>query len=218
MRPVLRADALVVDLGATHRCLSSAVLGGGLATARSWLDLQVEPGYARLDPEAHLREVACGLPGPVVGMLTAADVSRYTDSAVGPARAVATVGVGHPLAAAGRRPRLVPAVGTINLLVVVSAPLTDAGLVGALQTAVEAKAQAFADAGIAAANAHGPATGTATDSLCVACPPGERVPFAGPATPVGAALAHAVHGAVLAGAVADRESRRDADRVAGASR
>jgi adenosylcobinamide amidohydrolase len=197
----------VVDLGSDHRCLSSAVLGGGLGTARCWIDLQVEPDYARVDPEAHLLEAAHGLPGPVVGMLTAADVSRYTDNAVGAARSFATVGIGHPLAAAGRRPRLVPAVGTINLLVVVDEPLTDAGLAGGLQTAVEAKAQALADAGIAAANARGFATGTATDSLCVACPPGQEVPFAGPATAVGAAIARAVHGAVLAGARTDRAAR-----------
>jgi adenosylcobinamide hydrolase len=72
--------------------------------------------------------------------------------------------------------------------------------VGALQTAVEAKAQALAAAGVAAANAPGYATGTATDAICVACPPGERVPFAGPVTRVGADLARAVLEAVRSGA------------------
>ncbi|MGH9269593.1 MAG: adenosylcobinamide amidohydrolase, partial [Acidimicrobiales bacterium] len=121
-------------------------------------------------------------------------------SACGGVRAFATVGVAHALAAAGRLPRSVPKVGTINLLVLADLPLTDAGLVGALQTAVEAKAQALSDARILAANAEGFATGTATDSVCVACPPGESVAFAGPATAVGASIARAVHEAVLAGA------------------
>jgi adenosylcobinamide amidohydrolase len=102
-------------------------------------------------------------------------------------------------------------VGTINLLVVVDAPLTDAGLAGALQTAVEAKAQALADARVPAANADGYATGTATDSICVACPPGAGAAFAGPATAVGGWIARAVHAAVLAGAVAERQHRPAAE-------
>src|SRR6266545_3464735 len=206
LRPALSGsgERLVVDLGSPYRCVSSAVLGGGLGWVRTWLDLQVERPYTRTDPGVHLLEESADLPRPVVGMLTAARVTRFQRAAVGGALSVATVGVGHALAAAGTRPRAVPAAGTINLLVVVGEPLTDAGLVNALQTAVEAKAQALAAAGVRAANADGHATGTATDSICVACPPGARVPFAGPVTRVGAELALAVLEAVRSGAVSDR--------------
>jgi adenosylcobinamide hydrolase len=194
--------ALTFDLGSPHRCLSSAVLGGGLGWMRAWLNLQVRIGYARMDPDDHLHAVADALrlPQPVVGMLTAADVTAWTSARRGAAHVIATVGIGHPLAAAGARPRLLPRPGTINLLVRLEAPLSDAALVGAVQTAVEAKAQALAEAGIRAANHAGPATGTATDCVCIAVPPGGSVPFAGPATRVGADLAHAVRQAVLAGA------------------
>jgi adenosylcobinamide hydrolase len=221
---------LVVDLGSPYRCVSSAVLGGGLGWVRTWLDLEVERPYTRTDPDAHLLEESADLPSPVVGMLTAARVAGFRRAAVGGAWSLATVGVGHALAAAGNRPRAVPAAsltgdrppvvpgpalsngppgavpraGTINLLVVVNEPLTDAGLVNALQTAVEAKAQALAAARVPAANAEGYATGTATDSVCVACPPGGRVPFAGPVTRVGAELALAVLEAVRSGAKLDR--------------
>lgn len=206
-RPRLDGGALVLELGEEWRCLSSAVLGGGLGPIRSWLNLQVPADYARTDPERHL--AACGAPlaPPVVGMLTAADVGAHTEAVEGSARALATVGVGHGLAAAGRRPRAVPTVGTINLLVLAGAPLTDAGLAGALQTAVEAKAQALSDAGVPAANATGAATGTATDSICLASPPGAGERFAGPATRVGSEIARAVHAAVLAGTQADRLAR-----------
>jgi adenosylcobinamide amidohydrolase len=200
-----RPGALEVRFEVEHRCLASAVLGGGLGLVRTWLNLQVPPDYGRTDPEAHLGEASAGLAAPVVGMLTAADVTGYRSARRGDAVAVATVGATHALAAAGRRPRAVPSVGTINLLVVVRAPLTDAALAGALLTAVEAKAQALADARVPAANAPGWATGTATDSVCVACPPGARERFAGPATRVGGELARAVHAAVLAGALAERE-------------
>jgi adenosylcobinamide amidohydrolase len=133
-------------------------------------------------------------------MLTAASVKDFRDVTCGSARAVATVGLGWPIAAAGRREVAgAGRPGTINLLVVTGAALTDAGLVGALQTAVEAKAQALADAGIAACNHTGPATGTASDAVAVACVPGACVDFAGPATRAGSYLARAVHRAVYEG-------------------
>lgn len=204
-----RAGMLVVDLGTPRRCLSSAVLGGGLGWVRTWLNLQVSPDYARTDPEEHLREMSADLHRPVTGMLTAAPVDRFTEGRFGAAVAVATVGVRHALAAASERPRPAPRVGTINLLVLTREPLTDAGLVGALQTAVEAKAQALADARIPAANARGFATGTATDSILIACTAGARVPFAGPATQAGGDIARAVHRAVLAGALAERSNQQE---------
>jgi adenosylcobinamide hydrolase len=194
--------ALLATLPAPHRCLSSAVLGGGLTTARHWLNVQVPHDYARTDPDAHLAEVARANdldPAAVVGMLTAADVRAGVRRDRGQASAVATVGIGQPLAAAGTRPRPLPRVGTINVLVVLRDALSDAALVAAVQTATEAKAQALADAGVRALNHPGSATGTATDAICVAAPPGGEVAFAGPATAVGAAIAQAVHGAVLSG-------------------
>jgi adenosylcobinamide hydrolase len=197
--------ALVVEFGGVRRCLSSAVVGGGLREARAWLNLQVPHGYARMDPDVHLREEMAARaldPAATLGAMTAARVDRATAHAEpDAARAVATVGIGVPLAAAGRRLRGVPAVNTINLLVVVEEPLTDAALVYAVQTATEAKAQALADAGIAAANHDGFATGTATDSICIAAAPGQREPFAGPMSAAGAAIARCVHRAVLAGAI-----------------
>ena len=209
--------ALLASLPVAHRCVSSAVLGGGLTSARHWLNLQVPHDYARIDPEAHLIEVARAHaldPTAVIGMLTAADVRAGVRRDRGPASAVATVGIGQPLAAAGRRPRPLPRVGTINVFVVVRRPLSDAALVAAVQTATEAKAQALADAGVRALNHHGPATGTATDAICVATPPGAEVAFAGPATAIGAAIAHAVHGAVLSGARIHRRTVAARGRMA----
>lgn len=202
MNPVLRNGGLVVDLQRVHRSLSSAVLGGGLGWMRTWLNLQVPSDYDGDDPGADLLRAADGLARPLIGMLTAAPVRRFTTGALGSARAVATVGLRHPIAAADGPRTGAPRVGTINLLVVVDAPLTDAGLVDALRTAVEAKVQALAVAGVRAAGGEGFATGTVTDALCVACPPGATVPYAGPGTRHGRDLARAVYRAVFAGAVA----------------
>jgi adenosylcobinamide hydrolase len=110
-----------------------------------------------------------------------------------------------PFATGAAEPRVAPTappIGTINILAVLAAAVTPAGLVGAVVTATEAKAQALAAAGVPAANAPGAATGTASDAIAVAClaPPGNRwSPFCGPATPHGADLARAVFEAVLRG-------------------
>jgi adenosylcobinamide hydrolase len=207
---------LVVDLGQELRCISSAVLGGGLGRVRSWLNLQVPAGYARTDPERHLCEAARDVVPPVVGMMTAAAVAAVEDVARGSVRVFATVGLGRPLAAAGPavvpRPEGPPPAGTINILAVVDMPLTETGLVGAVQTLVEAKAQALAAAGVQAPNAEGFATGTASDALLVACPlavPGTAAsPFCGPATAHGADLALAVFEAVRRGASGWLDHRR----------
>lgn len=206
MRVTVADGMLAADFGGERRVLSSAVLGGGIGSARAWLNATVPGDYARTDPEADLaaRAAALALPRPVVGMLTAADVRAHRHARRGVARAIATVGVGHGLAAAGTRPRALPAVGTINLLVVVDAALDDGALAGAAQTAVEAKAQALAAARVPASNAAGFATGTATDAFCIAALPGASVRFAGPATRLGADIARAVFAAVHAGALADR--------------
>lgn len=202
MRAELREGVLVVEFDAPHRCLSSAVLGGGLGEMRSWLNAQVPSDYARTDPEAHLAELVreLGLPRPAVGMMTAALIEDYVHIAQGTARVVATVGLRDPHAAASSGIP-VPSAGTINLLILLQVPLTDAALVGAASTAVEAKVQALATAGVKAGSVT--ATGTATDSICVACPTGSsgsRVHFAGPATRVGTDLARVVHDAVVLGA------------------
>ncbi len=59
-------------------------------------------------------------------------------------------------------PDLAP--GTINIIVSVPVPLSDAALVNAVMTVTEAKTQAVLDAGF-------PGTGTATDAVCVAARP-----------------------------------------------
>lgn len=215
---------LLVDFGGPRRVLSSGLLGGGLGEACGWLNVTVERNYSRPDPRGDLiaRAAALGFARPLVGMMTAVDVARVERVRHGVATAFATVGIGHPLAAAGSVERIVPAVGTINVLVVVDEPLDDAALAGAAQTAVEAKVQAIAAVGIRALNADCHATGTATDSFCIAALPGGGVPYAGPVTTVGADIAQAVHAAVLAGARADRADfgplyeayRRDPARAA----
>ena len=177
---------------------STASSGGGIGY-RNWIvNAQVAHSYARHDLDDHAAELAAaaGLSGPGVTMFTAASVHRLCLGADGGAHADATVGLTHPTWAAapdeadgpGQ-----PAVGTINVVAQVPAALTEAGLLGALCTATEAKTQALFDLAMQC-------TGTPSDAVTIACPVGATEPFCGVRSEWGARLARAVHAAVSHGA------------------
>ena len=187
---------LVWRLPQPMRMIASAAHGGGVGSRRWILNAQVPASYGRRDPDHHLAKlgVSLGLPGRGVGMLTAADVRQAAVTGDEGVEVAATVGLGHPTwAAAPDEPRQVDLVGTINVVALLPERLSDAALVNAVCTATEAKAQALWDAGL-------PATGTATDAICIACPDEGRLhAFGGPRSIWGSRLARAVHAAVAAG-------------------
>lgn len=176
--------------------VSSAPVGGGIGLRHWILDVEVPMDYARLDLHAHIAELAVtfGCRGEGVGLLTATSVARWTSAADGHVTAAATVGISKPTWAAGPdgshgswRP------GTINVVAHVPARLSPAALINAVMTATEAKTQALIEAGV-------PGTGTASDAVCITCPPaGVAESFAGPRSSWGGRLARAVHAAVAAG-------------------
>jgi adenosylcobinamide amidohydrolase len=211
---------LVWRLPTPCRVVSSAVLGGGIGTRRWILNAQVAAGYHRMDPGAHLLELAAGvgLDGPGVGLLTAADVDAWQSATDGGARVDATVGVHVPTWAASPEGAAIAASstpGTINIVAFVPEPLTDGALVNLVATVTEAKSQALLDAGI-------PGTGTATDAVCIVSPrpesggrPGDVEPFGGPRSRWGARVARAVHASVSAGTALSIERIRRIERVGG---
>lgn len=192
------------------RMIASGVVGGGLGEREWALNAQVAPAYSRMDPAAHIAELAAGLglAGAGVGLLTAASVTDVVEREDEGVRVAATVGLRVPTwaaAASGTVDREVTPIwrpGTINIIVSVPVPLGDAAYVNAVITATEAKTQALLDAGIRA-------TGTASDAVCIAAPAaGEPEDFAGPRSLWGARIARAVHAAVHAGALRDAAARR----------
>lgn len=193
VRAVAGAPVLVWRLARPLLVVSSAPLGGGLGP-RSWVvNATVGLDYDRPDPAGHLSEVAgsLGLGGSGVGLLTAVDVRDAVTSADSGTSATVTTGLSDPTwaAADGAEP---PRVGTINAVCFSPARLSGAALVNAVATVAEAKAQALFEAGV-------DGTGTCTDATAVLCPPdGAEEPYGGPRSPVGAALARAVHRSVRA--------------------
>jgi adenosylcobinamide hydrolase len=182
--------------------ISSAALGGGLGTRQWVINVSVRPGYARLDPDAHLAEIAAdlGLGGPGVGLLTAVNVADRVTAEDQGVMVTATVGLGSPTWAAapdGDLQLRSLAAGTVNVVAWLPVRLGDAALVNAVATIAEAKAQALGELGVAA-------TGTASDATCLLCPiGGEPEKFGGPRSTWGARLARAAHRAVLAGVTQD---------------
>jgi adenosylcobinamide hydrolase len=185
--------------------LSSAPYGGGWGERHWVLGAQVTGGYGRPDPAGHLAGLARGLEldGPGIGMLTAVDVRLVTTGREDGVAAAATVGVTHPTWASARdatgtggaAPATggASAVGTVNIVAVLSRRLSPAALVNAVMTVTEAKSQALWEAGI-------PGTGTASDAVAVLCPPsGPAEAYGGPRSRWGSRLARAVHRAVLDG-------------------
>lgn len=175
--------------------IASSPLGGGIGLRRWVVNAEVADDYDSLDPASDVIRVAAGLglSGAGVGMLTAARVRHYHSADDGGVEVAATVGITHPVLAAAPAADLPPGAGTINIVVLVPAQLSDAALVNAVATATEAKGQALRDAGL-------DATGTPTDAVCIACPAaGREELYGGPRSRWGAPLARAVHTAVLAG-------------------
>jgi adenosylcobinamide amidohydrolase len=172
-------------------------LGGGLGLRHWILNVQVPLDYDCDDPQTDLAALAAdaGLGGSGAGMMTAVDVRSASTVSWEGIDVDATVGVRAPLWAAADEEGVATraAVGTINMVIALPERLSDAALVNAVSTATEAKTQALWDAGLGG-------TGTATDALCILCPPaGTAHPYGGPRSTWGARLARAVHRAVLAG-------------------
>lgn len=205
MKLTLERPWLELRLPAPQRVLSWSLTRPGFAMADLILWRQVRnadlpPG---LDVAAWLRrELAARGRDRAVAMLTSRDLDAFerTEAAAEGirARCVATVGlsnaerVGVRLARDGAREW-----GTINIAVILSAPLSEAAQIEALSIAAQARTAAVIDTGLRIAT--GIATGTGTDCIAVAAPAG-RVPFAGLHTAAGEAVGRAVYDAVRRGA------------------
>ncbi len=192
--------------------ISSAVLGGGIGPCRWVVNGSVPMSYDNDDPAAHLAAIAAGLglAGPGVGLLTGVDVADVVAAADGGVRLWATVGLGGPIQAAAADEPAQVRPGTVNVVAWVPRRLSSGALVNAVATVTEAKTQAIRDLGLAA-------TGTATDAVCVLCPPdGPLAAYGGPRSAWGARLARAAYRAVRDGgatSLAVRQSWSDRARA-----
>jgi adenosylcobinamide amidohydrolase len=202
---------LVASFPEPLRILSWSLTRPGFVVAGRvvWREVRNDDLPPDLDPKSWLdaKLLAAGLSDAVTMMTSRPLVHRrMAVSAVEGDRAacLATVGLSNAERAGERRGAAAPA-GTINMLVALNRPLTDAALIEALALAASART-------LAVREAEGRVSGTGTDCIAVAAPIGpEPARYAGMHTATGEALGRAVFAAVDAGArawLADRDSGR----------
>lgn len=195
---------LEFDLGREMQVLSWAVHRPGLVQARRilWREVRNADLPEDLDVETWLQgELAARGASDAVTFLTSRDIRQVTRATatigVTEAQAVATVGlsnaerVGHRVDYTGRD------WGTINVALRLNRGLTEPALLEAMSIAVQARTAAVIEADMPLG--PGRATGTGTDCVAVAAPPGAHC-YAGLHTGIGEALGRAVYDAVLEGA------------------
>jgi len=201
---VVGVEAVCVTAARELAVVSSAFAGGGVARARTIVNLHVPKNFPCVDAETTVGAFVRrhDLPPPWVGLLTSAWTERAQTVAesVGDIRAVvvATVGLSNA-SAAGLTGRALPTPGTINTIVVVDAEPEPAAMVNLVMTVTEVKAAVLLDAGVKAAGGH-PATGTGTDAVVVAATArGARCRYGGPVSDLGWVVARAARAALGTG-------------------
>jgi alpha-ribazole phosphatase CobZ len=193
---------LLILFDGPRRVLSSAVLNGGFKRTRAVLNHQVSKDFDHRDPEGYLRKVVkeLGMEDEVVGLMTAADVSKYgmsiqrredlTVTAIVTAGASNAATCGEPVACCFS--------GTINTIVLIGAWMSDSCMVEAVKTATEAKCRALAHLDVRSAYGGELATGTTTDAVAIVELGGaRRFNYCGSGTKLGELIGRAVFEAVV---------------------
>ncbi len=212
----IQENKLILRSKTPLKILSSAVLNGGLREANCIVSVHVpEETGLNIDDNVHMeagdflrqQTATLGIPqDQLVGIMTAAKMknvdiatSKFEDITL---TAIATAGV-HFAATAGdeiaSKQSAFPPIkwGTINIIVLVDGDLTDSCMVNAVSTIAEAKTVALRELDVRSRFSGEIATGTVTDSIVLACTKGgQKIEFAGTATPLGELVGKSVREAV----------------------
>lgn len=208
---------LVLTFGETMRVLGWPPVGPsrGAARAVAWLQVRDRDLPVDLDPVQVYRDRARqdGIEAGI-GLMTAAAIAdrgfdlRHDESGLG-AATVATVGLGNgeSVVPAMTPPSGSPRIGTVNLVVAVSAALTDAAALEALSIVAQARTTAILAKGLRTPDGR-PITGTGTDCIVLASScTGRPLPYCGLHTHVGRLIATSVWQATTAAVSSWKEPR-----------
>ena len=181
-----------IEFSKPHEIMSSAVLNGGFVSADHLVNMKVpkdssdKKGSANELPAVTLSNYCmdAGWHGTSVGMMTAASMKSFRMAKVIEQGVELVVLVTSGLSNARRTGDRAECrsmaedskeVGTINIIFLTSAKLTDAASVEAVLVITEAKAAALQDAKIMSPVSNEIATGTGTDSVAVVSVHGPEV-------------------------------------------
>ena len=194
-------QAIIITSEHPLKIMSSAVLNGGFTYAGSIINYHVQKNFKNPNPTAYLKKITSKLaiPDPTVGLLTAVklnnvSIKKNRDQKVA---AIVTAGLSYPAAAGDEMKINDTHQGTINTILIIDGNLTDSAMVETAKTATEAKTLTLMDLDIRSRFSNEIASGTTSDSICVACTgKGKHWNYAGTATPIGRAIAKTVRRAV----------------------
>ncbi|MFX0162147.1 MAG: adenosylcobinamide amidohydrolase [Candidatus Hodarchaeota archaeon] len=209
---VVDSDCITVLLNRPWKTLSSAIFNGGIIDARAVLNMHVPKSYNHEDPEGHIRRMIkkVGLPEPVVGMMTAAEmenvavVNKEDEQGEFRVTTIITAGVSNP-ATAGERPRFPFLEGTINVILLLDGNFSSATMASSVIIATEAKTVALRELDVRSFSMDSAydfstnlASGTTTDTVVVSCTgKGELIWYNSTGIEVGRLIALAVKEGVL---------------------
>lgn len=201
---------LHVAFSSPQRAMSSAILNGGLITVDHIVNRKVPINTSTNEaPSVSLQNYANqqGWQGNVIGMMTAASMNsfRIEQCCIGgiDLAVLVTTGIGNARRAGDKadvQELLVNTerIGTINLMLICSAKMTDAAMLEAIMIATEAKAVAMQNAGILSPVSHEVATGTGTDAIAIVCGNGPKeISFCGKHVLFGELIGKLVIAAIL---------------------
>nr|WP_237391817.1 adenosylcobinamide amidohydrolase [Paenibacillus dendrobii] len=202
---------LLLQLPSMVEAMGSAVHGGGVTRLRRMTNIYVDRFYDCSDPVRDVIEWLREWRYPIdttAGLLTAVQLrhasvmeEKNEEAAV---FCCVTAGTSNAARAGSERttfPAYTP--GTVNIMLLIDAKLTQAAMLNAIMTAVEAKAAALADLNVRDAENGLVATGTTSDAMIlgVSQSAARQVEhqYAGTATDLGGMIGRTVYGAVKEG-------------------
>ena len=204
---------LHVSFHSPVRMLSSAILNGGIQIADHFLNTKVDANFRgeKTDfeaPDLTLKRIVDSEKwnGKCVGMMTAALMQSFRRVKLEEQgvwiEVLITSGVSNARRAGDKADYLFmneecAKIGTINILMLTNANLSDASLVECVMMIAEAKAACLQDLNVFSPVSNAIATGTGTDSTAVACGNGPDVQYCGKHVLFGELLAKATHQALF---------------------
>jgi adenosylcobinamide amidohydrolase len=211
---------LHVEFEKPTKMLSSAILNGGFQMANHFLNTKVDAnlngeqtGFEK--PERTLAGIAetNGWSGVCIGMMTAAIMKTFRRVRIEEQGvwidALVTAGVSNARRAGDLADYKFmndecEKIGTINILVVTNANLSDTAMVECVMMIAEAKSACMQDLNIKSRVSGNIATGTGTDSTAIACGNGSEVIYCGKHVLFGELLAKAVINGITQSLQADK--------------
>ncbi len=201
---------LVAEFGEPWNLASWAIVNGGFQRAASVSWLFVRPneiaGVEDIQAWTQAKLHAEALAGSVAFLTSRREHAWHETEASESGTtcwAVGTIGLSNALRVGDPVGELMP-LGTINLLLCVSQPLSTGAALELISLAGEAKSAAVLDSGLTSRRSGLPATGTGTDYLAVAWPNNGAVreEYAGKHTALGSATGRATYSVVAEGVAA----------------